>query len=140
MSLIGDGAMTLIAARERALVWRFGRNPASWQAEHPRLMRLEGTSSIALGWPPLRRRYLRRSRGVPDVFDPKLGAFAHRLFGDLRARRDHDRLDAARNRAQVVIGGVAFKLLCVRVYGEHLVSPLPKPSINDVGSVAREFS
>jgi hypothetical protein len=53
MLLIGDGALTLIGARNRALVWRFGpeglRNSASWQADHPLLMRLEGAASIGLG-------------------------------------------------------------------------------------------
>jgi hypothetical protein len=42
MLLIGDGALTLIGARNRALVWRFGpeglRKSASWQAEHPLLL------------------------------------------------------------------------------------------------------
>jgi hypothetical protein len=51
--LIGDGALTLIGARNRALVWGFGpeglRNSASWQADHPLLMRLEGAASISLG-------------------------------------------------------------------------------------------
>ena len=53
MQLIGDGALTLIAARNRALLWRFGpeglRKSASWQAEHPLFMRLEGAVSIGLG-------------------------------------------------------------------------------------------
>jgi len=53
MLLIGDGALTLIAARNRALAWRFGpeglRNSASWQADHPLFMRLEGAVSIGLG-------------------------------------------------------------------------------------------
>jgi hypothetical protein len=53
MLLIGDGALTLIGARERALVWRFGseglRKSTSWQAEHPSLMRLEGLASMGLG-------------------------------------------------------------------------------------------
>jgi len=39
MLLIADGALTLIGARERALVWRFGpqglRESTSWQADHP---------------------------------------------------------------------------------------------------------
>ena len=60
MLLIGDGALTLIGARNRALVWRFGpeglRKSASWQAEHPLLMRLEGMASIAVGvWLALRQ-------------------------------------------------------------------------------------
>ena len=53
MLLIGDGALTLIGARNRALVWRFGpeglRKSTSWQADHPLLMRLEGAASIGLG-------------------------------------------------------------------------------------------
>jgi hypothetical protein len=53
MLLIGDSAMTLIGARERVLVWRFGpqglRESTSWQADHPGLMRPEGAASIALG-------------------------------------------------------------------------------------------
>src|SRR5215217_5687549 len=76
----------------------------------------------------------------PDVLDPKLGTLAHRLLGDLRARSDHDRLYAPWDRAQVVIGRVTFKLVCVRVYGEHLISPLPKASVNDIGSVVLGIS
>ena len=53
MPLIGDGAMTLIGARNRALVWRFGpeglRRSTSWQSDHPLLMRLEGAASVAMG-------------------------------------------------------------------------------------------
>ncbi len=53
MLLIGDGTLTLIGARERALVWRFGpeelRRSTSWQADHPGLMRLEGLASIGVG-------------------------------------------------------------------------------------------
>ena len=53
MMLIGDGALTLIAARDRALVGRFGperlRKSTSWQADHPSLMRLEGVVSMAVG-------------------------------------------------------------------------------------------
>ena len=52
MLLIGDGALTLIGARNRALVWRFGpeglRKSTRWQADHPLLMRLEGAASIGL--------------------------------------------------------------------------------------------
>ena len=53
MLLIGDGTLTIIGARERALVWRFGperlRKSTIWQADHPGLMRLEGAASVALG-------------------------------------------------------------------------------------------
>ena len=53
MLLIGDGALTLIGARNRALVWRFGpeslRRSTSWQADHPLLMRLDAVLVMALG-------------------------------------------------------------------------------------------
>ena len=60
MLLIGDGALTLIGARNRVLVWRFGperlRKSTSWQADHPVFMRLEGVASIAIGgWLALRQ-------------------------------------------------------------------------------------
>ena len=60
MLLIGDGVLTVIGARNRALVWRFGpeslRRSTSWQADHPLLMRLEGMASIAVGvWLALRQ-------------------------------------------------------------------------------------
>jgi hypothetical protein len=60
MLLIGDGALTLIAARNRALVWGFGperlRKSASWQADYPLFMRLEGMASVAVGvWLALRQ-------------------------------------------------------------------------------------
>jgi hypothetical protein len=51
--LIGERTLTLIGARERALVWRFGlerlHRSTSWQADHPGLMRLQGAASIGLG-------------------------------------------------------------------------------------------
>src|SRR5215217_2098320 len=71
----------------------------------------------------------------PDMLDPEPGALAHRLLGDLWARSYYDRLDVARDRAQVVIAGVTFNLLRVRVDGERLVSSLPKASINNIASV-----
>ena len=61
MLLIGDGALTLIASRNRALVWRFGpeglRRSANWQVDHPLLMRLEGAASMGLGVLPAWRQY-----------------------------------------------------------------------------------
>jgi hypothetical protein len=58
--LVGDGVLTLIAARDRALLWRFGperlRKSTSWQADHPLYMRLEGIASIGIGmWLALRQ-------------------------------------------------------------------------------------
>jgi Stress up-regulated Nod 19 len=46
----------------------------------------------------------------PDVLDAELGALAHRRFGALGRRRDYDRLDAARNRAQILIGEPRVRL------------------------------
>jgi hypothetical protein len=58
--LIGDGALTILSPRDRALLWRFGperfRKSTGWQADHPFYMRLEGIASIALGvWLALRQ-------------------------------------------------------------------------------------
>jgi hypothetical protein len=61
MLLIGDGTLTLIGARERALVWRFGpeglRKSTSWQADHLLFMRPEGLASIWLGVLLVLRQY-----------------------------------------------------------------------------------
>ena len=68
MLLVGDGVLTLIGARNRALLWRFGperlRKSTSWQADHPLYMRLEGIASIGIGvWLALRQyRETPRSR------------------------------------------------------------------------------
>ena len=40
----------------------------------------------------------------PHVLDAELAALAHRLLGELGPGADHDRLDAAGDRAQVVVG------------------------------------
>src|SRR5918994_2642502 len=72
----------------------------------------------------------------PDVLDPELGALAHGLVGDLRARSDHDRVDAARDRAQVVVGRVGLDLLGVRVDREDLVATLLQALVHDVAAVA----
>jgi hypothetical protein len=39
-----------------------------------------------------------------------------------------------------VIGGLTFNLVCVRVDGEGLVSPLPKAPINDIAPVVLGIS
>ena len=46
--------------------------------------------------------------------------------------RDHDRIDAARDRAQVVISTVAFDLVGVRIDREDLVAALSKALVDDV--------
>jgi hypothetical protein len=50
----------------------------------------------------------------PHMPHAEFGTLAHRLLGDLGPRSDHDRLDAAGDRAQVVIAVIAFHLVCVR--------------------------
>ena len=56
--LIGDGVLTVIAPRQRALLWRLGpkrlRKSILWQANYPSYMRLEGITSIGL-WMALRQ-------------------------------------------------------------------------------------
>jgi hypothetical protein len=60
MLLVGDGVLTLVGARQRALLWRFGpqrlRKSTDWQADHPLYVRLEGIASIGIGvWLALRQ-------------------------------------------------------------------------------------
>ena len=60
MVLLGDGILTLLSPRQRALLWRFGperlRKSTLWQAEHPLYMRLEAIASIGIGiWLALRQ-------------------------------------------------------------------------------------
>jgi hypothetical protein len=74
------------------------------------------------------------------VLDPQLNAFAHRLVGDLRPRADHDRLDAAGNRAEIVVGTIAIDLAGVRIHREHLVAALAQALVDDVAPVAIRIS
>ena len=49
------------------------------------------------------------------MLDPELGTLAHRLVRALRPCSDHDRLDPAGDRAQVVVRVIAFHLVGVGV-------------------------
>ena len=71
----------------------------------------------------------------PHVLDAEVGALAHRRFGGLGPGCDHDRVDAAGDRAQVVVAAVAFDLVGVRVDGEDLVAAVTKALVDDVASV-----
>ena len=71
----------------------------------------------------------------PHVLDPKLCALVHRLVGDLRPGSDHDRLDPAGDRAQVVVGAIAFHLVGVGVDGEDLVAAVAQALVYDVAAV-----
>ena len=71
----------------------------------------------------------------PDVLDAELGALAHRLLGDLGPCSDHDGLDAARDRPQVVVGRVALDLVCVGVDREHVVAALAQTLVDGVAAV-----
>jgi hypothetical protein len=76
----------------------------------------------------------------PHVLDAEVGALAHRLFGDLGPGCDHDRVDAAGDRAQVAVARIALDLVRVRVDGEDLVAPPPKALVHDVASVILRLS
>jgi hypothetical protein len=80
MLLIGDGALTLIGARNRALVWCFGperlRKSTSWQADHP-----------------LDPRYWWRSAGWAERQGPREGLFCElRHNGVLRSSAQRHRV------------------------------------------------
>src|SRR5512133_3267024 len=58
--------------------------------------------------PAIRGRGLGDAAGAgaavhPDVLDPEFGALEHRLVGDLGPRADHDSVDAARDRVEIVV-------------------------------------
>ena len=75
-------------------------------------------------------------RGHPDPLDPELGALAHRFVGELGTGADHDGLDAARDRSEVVVGPVALDLVGVRVDGEDLIAAVAQPLVDGVAAVA----
>jgi hypothetical protein len=74
------------------------------------------------------------------VTDAQLGALAHGGLGDLRPRRDDDRVHAAGNRLQVVVALLAVDLVGVRVDREHLVAPFLQPLMDYVAAVAGRFA
>ena len=76
----------------------------------------------------------------PNVLDPELSALTHRLFGDLRPGADHDRLDTAGNRAEIVIGTITLDLVGVRIHRERLVAALAKALVDDVAPVTTRVS
>src|SRR6476659_8897158 len=109
------------------LVARIGR----W-AEHARAAAVDHGDTVLA---TVRRRALRHAPGSgttlhPDVLDPELVAFAHRLLGVLGPCADHDRLDLAGNRVQVAVGTVALDLLGVWIDGEDLVATLPQALVH----------
>jgi hypothetical protein len=55
-------------------------------------------------------------------------------------RADHDRVDAAGDRAEIVVGGVALDLVCVRIDREDVVSALTQTPVDDVAPVAPRLS
>src|SRR5215204_6329255 len=68
----------------------------------------------------------------PCLPDPELDALAHRCLGMLGPGRDHHRLDTARDRPQVVVGGVAFDLVGVWIDGEDVVAAVAQPVVDDI--------
>jgi hypothetical protein len=76
-----------------------------------------------------------RAHDASTRADSELGAFAHRLLGDLRPRPDHDRLDAAGDRAEVVIREITLHRLRVGIDGEHLVAAIPQALVDDIAPV-----
>jgi hypothetical protein len=76
----------------------------------------------------------------PDLLDPELDALAHRLVGGLGSCSDHDRVDTAGDRLQVVIRPVALDLVGVRVDGEDLVASLAQAPVDDVAAVVSRRS
>src|SRR5215218_38876 len=64
----------------------------------------------------------------------------HRGLGTLWPRRDHHRLDSARNRSQVLVGGIAFDLACIGIHSKHVVSALSQTFVDGVAAVTLRLS
>jgi hypothetical protein len=71
----------------------------------------------------------------PNQWDPKLGALAHGVVGDLGPGSDDNCIDTAGNAAQVGTSVNAFDLVRVRVDREYLVAAAEQATEHRVGSV-----
>src|SRR5215831_8870142 len=79
------------------------------------------------------RRHARSLRGGlmhPNAANTGIAALAHDLLGRLRARDDHHRVNAARDRSQVRIAAITLEPLHVRVHREYIVSARLQPPID----------
>jgi hypothetical protein len=76
----------------------------------------------------------------PDTLDAQLGALAHGGLGCLGLGSDQYPVDAAGDRRQVVVAGVAFDVVGVGVHREDLVAPLPQAPVHRVAAVSLRFA
>jgi len=79
--MVGNGALMLIAPRQRALLWTLGpewvRKLALWYAKHPAVMRLRGAAGVGFGvW-----LALRQYEGLENEPVEELGPWYRRWFG-----------------------------------------------------------
>ena len=97
---------------------------------------------------PCRGRRRRRPGHQPPSPGPRCiqtclmpsGLLVHGLLGRLWPCPDDDAVDPTGDRAQVVVTGVAFDLVGVRVHGEHLVAALAQALVDDVAPVTLRLS
>lgn len=81
--------------------------------------------------------YAPRNRATvhPDMVDPEVDTLTHRGIRSVGPSPDHHRIHASGHRLEVMIAGVIFNLVCIRVDGEHLVSTGAESSIDEVCTV-----
>lgn len=75
----------------------------------------------------------------PHPADPEVGALAHRVLRDLGPRPDHHGVNAIGDRLQVVVAGVPFDLVRVRVDREDLIPAVPEALVHEVRPVPLGF-
>ena len=73
----------------------------------------------------------------PDVPDPEIGALAHRLVGDVRPLTDHDGVNAAGDRVEIVVCAIPLYFFGVRIDREHVIAAVAQPLVD--GIAARGF-
>ncbi|HYU76222.1 MAG TPA: hypothetical protein VEL31_26415, partial [Ktedonobacteraceae bacterium] len=75
----------------------------------------------------------------PHVLNAEIGALAHGRLGGLGSSSDHDPVNATGYRFQIVVAGIAFDVVGIRVDGEDLVAPLPQTLVHNVAAVSLGF-
>src|SRR5690348_4991745 len=69
------------------------------------------------------------------MLNTELDTLAHCLLGGLRPRRDHNSVNTARDRTEVVIAPIALDLVRIGIDGKHLISPLAQTLVHDVAAM-----
>src|SRR6516225_9528772 len=75
----------------------------------------------------------------PYAMNTQICALLHGRLGGLRSCSDHDPVNAAGYRLQIVVAGIAFDGVGIRIDGKDLVAPLLKTLVYDIATMALRF-